>query len=172
MSSTTNIKKGFIHMKKIFKAVIFLSILSFLLNGCAHSNNIIFSELKIGENFLSSRDGYFKKISDKYCLFVNLRKETSLFEVSKEHSAVEWNSSLCYDNTIVEGHYIKGFFTSSYLILCEENNNNTLVYSIFDFSNAQIRNSLELSEIHQILGIDSIQWFTLCNTNSEIQSIK
>lgn len=172
MSSTIIIKKEFIYMKKLFKAVIVLSIFSFLLNGCAHSNNIIFSELKIGENFLSSRDGYFKKISDNYCLFVNLRKETSLFEVSKEHSSVEWNSSLCYDNIIVEGHYIKGFYTSSYLVLCEENNNNDLVYSIFDFSNKQVRNFLELSEIHQILGFDSIQWFTLCNTNTEIQSIK
>lgn len=159
-------------MKKLFKAVIILSIFSFLLNGCSHSNNIIFCELKIGENFLSSRDGYFKKISNNYCLFVNLRKETSLFEVSKEHSAVEWNSSLCYDNIIVEGHYIKGFSTSNYLILCEEKNNNDLMYSIFDFNNKQIRNFLELSEINQILGTDSIQWFTLCNTNAEIQSIK
>lgn len=132
----------------MFKTVIILSILSFLLNGCTYSNSVIFSELKTGEIFLSSRDGYFEKISDNYCLFVNLRKETSLFEVSKERSLVEWDSSLGYDNIIVKGHYIKCYYTSTHLVLCEEKSNDDLEYSIFDFNSEQIRNYLELSEIY------------------------
>ena len=47
-------------MKTIFKAVIFLSIISMLLGGCSLSKRITFGKLEAGENFLGSRDGHFR----------------------------------------------------------------------------------------------------------------
>lgn len=150
--------------------MIVLSILSFLLElliGCFVSP-IIFSELKIGEIFYSSRDGHCEKISDNYCLYVIRREETYLFEVSEEQASVVFDVTFCNDDSLIaKGHYIKGFYTSSHLVLCEEKSNDDLVYSIFDFNTKQIQNSLELSEVYQILGLDSIQWFELCSTNKE-----
>lgn len=159
-------------MKKLFKAVIFLLIFSILFSGCSFSNNIKFRKLETGKNFLSSRDGYYKKLPNNYCIYISLRSKASLFKVPVEYADIEWDSSLCYNNIVLEGHFIKGFFTSNYLALCEEQDNGDLVYLTFGFSNEQVQYHLEIGEICKLLNVDSILWFSLCNTNKEIQRIK
>ena len=49
-------------MKKIFKVLIFLFVFSLLLTGCSFFKDIKFSELKTGEIFRMSRDGYYEKL--------------------------------------------------------------------------------------------------------------
>lgn len=159
-------------MKRIFNTVILLTIILGCFSGCLCSNTTKFDEIEIGENFLGSRDGYYKKLPNRYCLNVSLRSRTSLFRVSAKYIDVEWDSALCYDNVVLEGHFIKGFFTSHYLVLCEEQENGDILYFAFDFSNEHVQTYHEVEEICELLNIGSVPWFSLCNTNQEIQCIK
>ena len=159
-------------MKTLFKAVIFLLIISVLLGGCSLSKRITFGKLEAGENFLGSRDGYFKKLPHDYCLNVTLLSKTSLFRIPPEYVNVEWSSSLCCNNILLEGHYIKGFFTPHYLALCEELEDGELMYLTFCFSSEQVQYHDGIKDVYKLLNVDSILWFSLCNTNQEAQRVK
>jgi hypothetical protein len=159
-------------MKKIFKGVILIFIISFIFSGCNFSKDIKFGQIEIGANFMSSRDGYYKKLPYNYCLNVNFRSKVQLFKVADEYVDQIWDSSIYYDCSILEGHFIKGFFNDNYLVLCEEENNNNLLYLSFNFFNGDIQYYANINELHDIFENQSYQWFLLCNTNQEIQNIK
>ncbi|MBS5844067.1 MAG: hypothetical protein KIC77_11415 [Clostridiales bacterium] len=158
-------------MKKI-KVVIFLSIISILLGGCNYFTPLTFGNIKIGENFMGSRDGYYKKLPYNYCLSVNYRSNVELFKVADEHINEEWLSSNYYDSAILKGHYIQGFYNENYLVLCEEKKDNTLLYLSFDFSSSVVQYYPDTNEMNKSIGITSQNWFSLCNTNQEIGNIK
>ncbi len=158
-------------MKKLFKTLIILQFLLFILVGCSFFKPVVFNDLEVGKNFLISRDGYYKKLPSNYCINVELRKKASLFKVPDEQLNSEWNLSLNDSDVVVEGHFIKGFFTSEYLVLCEEKENDDVDYAVFSFGNGQLRYYKTPDEVYAFLDIDSVQWFTLCNTNREINYI-
>ena len=98
-----------------------------------------------------------------------------MFKVPDEYVNIEcgeWDSSLGYDNIIIEGHFIKEFYTSEYLVLCEEKEDDSLEYVMFNFANEQIQHFSDLDKILKLINIDSIEWSTLCNTNDDIRRIK
>ncbi len=170
-------------MKKAFKTVILLLILSILSDACFFffgdinfplfpAKVVKFSDLEIGENFYGSLDGHYKKLPNNYGLSVDLGSKTFLFRVPDEYVDVKFSSSFCYDNIVVEGHFIKGFYTSDYLALCEERDNGDLVYLTFDFHNKKFKYHFEVSEMCKLLNVDSISWFPLCNTNKQIRDRK
>lgn len=162
-------------MKKVFNVIIFLSIFSVLLSGCFfYKDNKKFSEIKTGDTFLISGDGYYEKLPNNYCFYVMLGSKTYLFRVPDEFVDVkctdyDWGNWWYNGGTILEGHFIKSFYTSGYLVLCEEKENDDLVYLTFDFSNAQVQYHLDVNEVCELLNINSIQWSVLCNTNEEIR---
>ena len=159
-------------MKKLFKLLFLLLILPILFTSCEFFNDVKFGEIEVGENFWSSRDGHYKKLPHNYCLNIVLRSKAYLFRVPIEYNNTEWDSSLCYDNIIIEGHFIKGFFDSEYLVLCEEQEKGNLIYIVFGFSDEQIQYYHALDDVYDLLNLYSFRWFDICNTNEEIESIK
>ena len=158
-------------MNKIIKGVIILSVLSILLSSCNIFKDINFGEVKIGENFMSSRDGYYKKLPYNYCLNVNLRSKAQLFKVDDKYIDTTWDFSLFYDCIILEGHFIKGFYDSKYLVLCEEKDDDTILYVSFNFLTGVVQNHTNIGEVYNLFENPPKQWFVLCNTNKEIQYI-
>lgn len=151
-------------MKKTLSVVLFLSIFSLIMQGCSFFKEPVYSELKPGETFYWSRDGYYEKISNHYYLDVKLGENTALVRIP---DGVEWDYTLSSDNTIIEKHFIKEFLTSKSLVMCEEKEDDSLEYYVFDLSTAQIQRFLKLDEVYKLLNVDSVEWSTLCNTNKE-----
>lgn len=156
-------------MKKTLSVVLSLSIFSLIMQGCSFFKEPVYSELKPGETFYWNRDGYYEKISNRYYLDVRLRTKTSLVRIP---DGVEWDYTLRSDNTIIEKHFIEGFLTSEKLVMCEEKEDDSLEYYVFDLSTAQIQRFLKLDEVYKLLNVDSVEWSNLCNTNKEIRAIK
>jgi len=155
-------------MRKILYVTIILLIISILFCGCALLKNKTFGELETGENFMHSRDGHCKKLPNNYGLYVDLSSTTTLFKVLDEYVNEEFTSSVVFENSILEAHYIKGYFNDNYLALCEEHDDDSLSYVVFEFSDESIENYTTEDEVCSIFETDSIEWFTLCNTNEEI----
>jgi len=105
--------------KRIICIFLCLGIL-FLLNSCSQAET--FSSIEVGENFGSNRDGYFKKISEDYCLFVLKSENTRLLRINENDKNKDFFNESVYNNAIeiLNDHYISGYFNDDYLILCEE----------------------------------------------------
>ena len=159
--------KGIYVLKnKLFNVIIILTIISILFSGCELFKPIKFSELETGTDFWLNRDGYYKKLPHNYVLNVDLRTPASLFKVKEEHLYEEWGDVYTgyFDNPILEGHFIEGYFNSDYLVLCEEYEDRNRVYLIFEFATEEIEYYDTLDEIYTLFGVDSLDWFYLCNT--------
>ena len=157
-------------MKKLYIVIICLTTALLLFSGCDYFKEHKFGEIKIGENFIHSRDGHYKKLPNSFCLNVDLGSETSLIKVGKEHYYEDWDCTWYYDSPIIKGHYIKCFYNDKYLVLCEEYENDEFAYLTFEFASEQIVYYDTLEEIYELLNIDSIKWSSLCNTNEEIRA--
>lgn len=160
-------RKGCQMRKKAIEVMVILSIISALLSGCG-LDEVRFVNIKAGENFAGSRDGHFKKLPGNYCLEVNLKSNTRLFKVTDAFLDTTWDSSAKHDECILKGHYIKGFYNDIFLILCEEKDDNSCVYWSFDFLTQDIESYASETDVYNIYGFNSNQWFILCNTNAEI----
>lgn len=145
--------------------LLFLLICATLFSSCA----VVFSEVEIGENFYDSIDGHFKKLPENHCIFVLYGATARLFKVLNENTDVLSDASL-WENPILEGHFIKGFYTEKCVVLCEEQENDTLRFFIFDFFKEEAQCYAEESEVLQVLNLDSAPWFALCNTNEQIRA--
>lgn len=161
-------------MKSAFKTIILLSVLTILLNGCysliedwSIFDPKTFDEREIGEVFFGSRDGHYEKLPNNYCIRVDLGTEASLFKVPDEFISNQWDTSVGNYNIVLKGHFIKGYFTSQYYVLCEEKENGDVLYLTFDFSNEEVRYYEGTDEICKLLNVDSIPWSSLCNTNAQ-----
>ena len=171
-------------MKNIFKVWVFVLILSVLVTGCDWLKDVSYFDSEVGGNFGGSRDGYYKKLPHNYCFRVDLASKTYLFEYPDEDELAERTpGGLPYDETVLEGHFIKGFYTMERLALCEELEDDTLQYITFDFVSGEIQYHTDVKEVYERLQIDTdsaiewlqldlIDWFSLCNTNEEIRAVQ
>ena len=160
--------------KWMFKAIKFLSILSFLLVGCSFYQEISFSEIDVGEQFYGNRDGYSLKIPYNYCLCVELTSKTGVFKVPDELLDVPYAGDEKHDavyncNRIIEGHYVKGYYNNEYLVLCEEKEKNEFSYLALNLLNEEITCFFSENEVYEVFNFNSKDWFVLCNTYDEIQ---
>ena len=157
-------------MKRLWKIIALLSALSFL-TGCIWFEGVSFSEVEIGKNFIHSRDGHCKKLPQNYCLYVDLGSVTQLLKVAEEKIDEVWDPSSEYNKHILERHFIKGYFNDEYLLLCEEKEDDSLVYWSLKFSDETIESYTDIEQVYKLFPASSIHWFVLCNTNAEIRSI-
>lgn len=170
-----NIAKKFTNIKFVVAAVLVLLLIIYLLIClCAYFDimpsflGTRFSKLKTGQNFYMGFDGYCKKVSDDYCLDVDmLRRKARLAKISPECKDQIWNSrSIHEDNIILEAHYIRGYFNEKYLVLCEEKEDDSLIYISVEFSTGATEYYKTESEVYELFGFDSKEWFEICNTNA------
>ena len=154
-------------MKKLFCIINILLFLSITLGGCEFFKDVKFSELEVGETFDMSRDGYFKKLPHNYCLDVILGSKAWLFKVPDQKLDVEGGYWFGYENYILKGHFIKGYYNSEWLVLCKEDKNDELEYLAFNFSSEKVQRNMELNQVCELLNVDSIDWFPICNTNEQ-----
>lgn len=150
--------------------MIILSFFSILFSGCDFFKVKTFSEIEIGKTFWGSRDGYWEKFPQNYCMYVDLGSKTYLIRVDDENLYKE-DSTLTYESAILEGHFIKGFFTSDYLVLCEERDNDDIVFLSFSFADEQVQYYTGVDEMREVLNLELFEWSPLCNTNEEIRVI-
>ncbi len=129
-----------------------------------------FSDIKVGKIFEGSRDGYFEKLPHNYCLLVEYRYDTTLCKVADEFLDLPWDDTPYpyYNDYIIRGHYIKGYYNDNYLILCEEKTDNSYIYHSFNFSTQHMESYTSEQDVYQIYGFTAKQWSTLCNTNAQI----
>ena len=153
-------------MKKVLMIVILLSVLSCFLGGCLLTNETVFGKVKVGYHFLWSLDGSYKKLPYNFCLEIDYGSVARLFRVDDEYVDREWDSTRHFD-TILEGHFIKGYYDTEYLLLCEEKEDDSLLYWRFDFADETIRSYTDLDQLNEIVD-GATKWFPLCNTNEEI----
>lgn len=177
MNSTISIngKRG-MHVKRLCKVMVMVAVLLILLTGCNQYDESFFSvrrkdvrfmDLKIGTVFWGGRDGYYEKLPQNYCIRVDLGEKACLFRFSDETVPLESFNSLPYDTAILEAHFIKGHYNDEYLLLCEEKEDDSLVYWSFRFSDETIESYTDIEQVYQRFPPSSIHWSSLCNTNAQ-----
>ncbi|MBQ8288017.1 MAG: hypothetical protein IJX76_04505 [Clostridia bacterium] len=160
-------------MRKMLVLMVAIIATSLLLHGCTIGVEECYSEIEIGEIFGNNIDGHQKKLPQDYCLDVDLGSQTRLFKVPDDLLDKPYFSNSVYNTTaILEGHFIKGYYNADYLVLCEEKENDELAYLTFDFGDESVRYHRDVEAICELIGVDSLEWFSLCNTNQEIQRIQ
>ena len=154
-------------MKKIISLILSLSLL--FLSGCEHNKGAVAEEsyldIKEGENFGGNVDGYQKKLPYNFCLDVDLSEKARLFKVPDNLLNKPYFLHSVYNTpAMLEGRFIKGYYDSTELVLCEEVALGKLEYTVFDFKTQKTKITNDEKEIAQkVQG----KWFFLCNTIEE-----
>ena len=139
--------------------------LLFSLFGCADKS---YQEYEVGENFGHNIDGHFKKLPENYCIEVLLGSRASVFIVGNDKLAVPFfEKSVYLEEAVVEGHYIKGWFNDSHLVLCEEGADDQCKYFSLKFGSNEIVSYESEKQVCREFNITEQDWFSLCNTNEE-----
>ncbi len=128
-----------------------------------------FDQIDVGENFRGDRKGFCKKVRSDYFILVNLGRTATLFNVPDEHVTTA-QLSIGDENKKVEAHYIKGYFTEEFIVLCEERDDDSLAYVSFYFETEAIEHYDTEHEVYELFEFNSTQWVNLCNVNADILS--
>lgn len=162
---TKNLRKIIVVSMLVFAVIV-------LWKGCA-SSETTYGQVEIGETFNHNRDGYYMKLPQGYCLAVDLGEKTRLIGISDEQENIAFGGDgeheAVYNNPqTMSAHYIKGYYNDNYLVLCEELEDESLVYWSFCFDDKKITRYDTAQEVFSLYNFDSKDWFTLCNTYDQI----
>ncbi len=149
--------------KRILEVIIMLSVLM-LLNSCIGNYEETYSNIEVGQNFGHNRDGYQKKLPHNFCLSVDLGSTARLIKIPDEKLHIPYFTNSVYSTpAVIEGHFIKGWYNDSVVVLCEESSEGMRFVAV-DFETLKT----EYVSSEQELGeYGYINWFTLCNTFAE-----
>ena len=152
-------------MKKLILGVIIIFSVLTLLNSCISNYEEKYSNIEIGQNFGSNRDGYQKKLPNNFCLDVNLSSKTRLIKIPDEQLNVPYFANSVYNTpSVIEGHFIKGWYSDNVVILCEEFSQG-IRFVVVEFETLKINYVSSEQELDEY---GDINWFTLCNTFDEM----
>lgn len=156
-------------MRKIFKmALCAMLLLSILLSLCGCSDKS-YKQYNVGENFGHNIDGHMKRLPKNYCMQVDLGSRTKVFIVPTNKTGLPFfEYSVYLERSVLEAHYIKGWFNDSYLVLCEEKTDSSYVYLSLEFDTKNITYYENEESVYNEFNFVEDDWFSLCNTYKEI----
>ena len=152
-------------MKKLILGVIIIFSVLTPISSCISNYEEKYSNVEIGQNFGSNIDGYQKKLPNHFCLDVNLGSKTRLIKIPDEKLNVPYFTNSVYNTpAVIEGHFIKGWYSDSVVILCEEFSEG-IRFVVIEFETLKINYVSSEQELDEY---GDINWFTLCNTFDEM----